>query len=135
MMVMGRYRVFILAVVLLLSLMASKILGLLFAERFVKWWTEELTMEMRGVVLNCRAVSWSLGRRRRASRKVETTFVVMVDLGDDHWCLLSFICRALNTHSLSSNSTNSCVDMPAFSIIASSLSNPSALCANALTEA
>jgi hypothetical protein len=65
---------------LFLSFKASKILGFALAVRSTKWWTEELTMEMRGVMKNCWAEERSFGRRRRARRKVETTLTVMDDL-------------------------------------------------------
>lgn len=44
----------------------------------VNWCTSELTIVRVGVMLCCRAVSWSFGNMRRASRKVETTLTVTV---------------------------------------------------------
>lgn len=54
--------------------------GAALALRSVKWWTEEVVMEMMGVVWWVWAVRRRVGRRRWARRKVETTFIVIDDL-------------------------------------------------------
>jgi len=55
-------------------------LGLAFAKRVVNLWTDELTIDRRGVTLNFSAVSRSLGKIIKASRNVDTTLTVIVDL-------------------------------------------------------
>ena len=109
-------------------------LGWDLAVRSTKWWTEELTIEMRGVVWKVWAEERSLGSSKRARRKVEITLMVIVDLrGQVRWLtLVGGIGKG--THSLSSVISNSCTEIPAFSNRASNLSSPSARSANALTK-
>ena len=114
--------------------MVERMLGWDLADRSTKWWTEELTIEIRGVVWKVWAEERSLGRSRRARRKVEITLTVIVDLGGWVRGCIQFEDFEIGTYSLSSAISNSCTDIPAFSIRASSLSSPSARCANALTD-
>lgn len=82
--------------------------------RSVVAWSSDVTIVRRGVVSYFAAVSLSFGNSRRARRKVETTLVVMVD-------------------SLSSETSNFRVLIPAFSNSTSRRGNAFAREANSLT--
>jgi len=62
-----------------LSFKVFRILGLAFSGKVVKAWTSEETIVRWGVILKLMAVSLSLGRIIRPSKKVLITFVVIVD--------------------------------------------------------